>query len=138
MSRHQPHLSKRHAAYDVAPKKVVAPDWSLSEMPMFHFNLKADNATYVDPDGTDLRDELEALDHARQVARELMRCQELRTRSWRLQICDAERRPCVELPFAGMDPVTSQVLPFPRSSGEADCRQRGVDAVATGAQRVTR
>lgn len=108
-------------------------------MPIFHFNLKADNATYVDPVGTDLRDEREALDHARQVARELMRCQELRTRSWRLQICDAEHKPCIELPFAGIDPATAHVLSSPSSPVDIERRQRGLlAAMAEGEQRLTR
>lgn len=88
-------------------------------MPIFYFNLKADSAVFADLDGTDLPGECEALEHARQVAWELMRCQELRTRSWRLQICDAERKPCVELPFAGIDPTIVHLLPSsPRNSIE--------------------
>jgi hypothetical protein len=40
-------------------------------MPLFYFNL--DDTDHVsDPDGTDLRDEAEAMAHALQVMRELM------------------------------------------------------------------
>jgi hypothetical protein len=72
-------------------------------MSLYYFNLKHRDGLVPDCDGTDLTDDAGAQVHARAVARELMRHREAQRRSWRLQICDAERTPLFELLFADVD-----------------------------------
>ena len=69
-------------------------------MALYYFNLKDRNGILVDPEGTELAGEDEACAHAAQVATELMQNRGPETRTWRLQVCDAARRPCCELLFA--------------------------------------
>jgi hypothetical protein len=87
-------------------------------MPLYYFNLKDVQGTHVDPDGTLLRDDSAALDHARQVAQELMQHREARTRSWRLQACDADRRALFELLFATLDHTMNELPPALRHDVE--------------------
>jgi hypothetical protein len=72
-------------------------------MPVYYFNLKDVQGIHLDPEGTELPDDAEALEHAREVAKELMQRREARTRAWRLQACDAGRNVVFELLFATVD-----------------------------------
>jgi hypothetical protein len=87
-------------------------------MPLYFFNLKTREGTIRDPDGTNLPDESSAIEHARQVARELMAHQKLGTRSWRIDICDGEGRSCTDLLFASLDDTIGRFPPELRSSIE--------------------
>lgn len=69
-------------------------------MALYYFNLKDPQGIIVDPEGTEFASDDEAREHAAQVAKELMQNRGPETRTWRLQVCDAARRPCCELLFA--------------------------------------
>jgi len=100
-------------------------------MPTYYFNLKGQHGRYLDPSGTELPDHAQAREHARRVALELMHRRETRTRSWRLEVCDASRTPIFELLFATVDPLLAQLPPnFRTTVEEASARACGVtDAI---------
>jgi hypothetical protein len=87
-------------------------------MATYYFSLKGQHGRYVDPHGTELPDPAQAKEHARQVALELMHRRELKTRSWRLEVCDAGRVPLFELVFATVDPSLAQLPPTLRARVE--------------------
>jgi hypothetical protein len=87
-------------------------------MPVYYFNLKDVQGIHIDPEGTELPDDAEALEHARQVAQELMQRREARTRAWRLQACDAERNVLFELLFATVDHPMQELHPVLRQTVE--------------------
>ena len=87
-------------------------------MPMYYFNLKDVHGIYVDPEGTELPGEAEALEYAREVAMELMQRRETRTRAWRLQTCDADRNVIFELLFATIDHTMHELPPVLRKTVE--------------------
>jgi hypothetical protein len=95
-------------------------------MPRYYFNLKRREGTLLDPDGTDLRDEAAARDHAHQVMSELMRNANVRTRTWQLAVMDQNRRSCFELLFAGYDDSMAHLTPELRSSVETICRRHAL------------
>jgi hypothetical protein len=80
-------------------------------MSLYYFNLKYRDGVVPDCDGTDLTDDAAAQLHARIVAGELMRHREAQRRIWRLQICDAGRRPLFELLFADVDSSLDHLSP---------------------------
>ena len=106
-------------------------------MPLYFFNLKTREGTIRDPDGTNLPDESSAIEHARQVARELMAHQKLGTRSWRIDICDGEGRSCTDLLFASLDDTISHLTPELRSSVEELCAQSSSLSETIRAVRLT-
>jgi len=79
-------------------------------MSLYFFNLKDGRTTIPDQDGTELADDDAARAHATVVARESMRNNESRTRTWRLQVCGGDREPLFELLFASVD-ETIDLLP---------------------------
>lgn len=87
-------------------------------MPTYYFNLKDAQGIHVDPEGTDLSDEAEAMEYARGVAQELMQSRESSTRAWRLQVCDADRNVVLELLFATVDHTVQQLSPILRQTVE--------------------
>jgi hypothetical protein len=101
-------------------------------MPVFFFNLKTSNANISDPDGTDLDDELAAWEHARQVARELMRWREPQSRSWRIDVRDSAGKQCFELLFASVDDTITTLGPELRGLIENLHRKQAclIDAIA--------
>jgi hypothetical protein len=90
-------------------------------MPIYFFNLKTAEDTIGDPDGTDLPNDSAACEHAQLVARELMQHRQLKTRSWRMDVCDGEREHCVDLLFASVDDSIDHLSPELRSSVEELC-----------------
>jgi|SRR5215471_19324648 len=84
-------------------------------MPMYYFNLKTQQGRDLDSDGVELLDDTQAKDYGQQVARELMQQRETKTRSWRLEICNAERRPIDELLFVYVDPLVAALSPAGRN-----------------------
>lgn len=72
-------------------------------MAIYYFNLKDCRTTIPDPEGTELRDVETAREHAVTVAREAMRNNEVRTRNWRIEVCDADRMSLFEILFASVD-----------------------------------
>jgi hypothetical protein len=90
-------------------------------MPLYFFNLKTAEDVIRDPDGMDLPDDSAARDHARLVACELMQHRQLRTHSWRLDVCDSEGRRCVDMLFASVDDSIGHLTPELRRSVEDLC-----------------
>jgi hypothetical protein len=80
-------------------------------MSIFYFDLRNGDAGVVDVDGIDLRDSAEARDHAIQVARELMRHDEVKKRPWRLDVRDHVGTPLFEVAFAAVDPTLDHLEP---------------------------
>jgi hypothetical protein len=72
-------------------------------MPLYFFNLKTAEGVIPDPEGTNLDDDPSAQEHARTIARELMRHREPLTRSWRLDVRDRTGRQYFDLLFATVD-----------------------------------
>jgi hypothetical protein len=95
-------------------------------MPRYYFNVKRRDGTLLDPDGTDLRDEAAAREHAHQVMSELMRNANVRTRAWQLAVMDQNRRSCFELLFASYDDSMAHLTPELRSSVETICRRHAL------------
>src|SRR5436305_877044 len=100
-------------------------------MPRYYFDLKNSDGTLLDPDGTELPDEVAARDHARQVVIELMRNASMRTRMWRLTISDQGRMSCFECLFASHDDSIAHLTPELRSSVETVCHEHAalIDAI---------
>jgi len=90
-------------------------------MPLYYFNVKDQQGIVVDPVGENLSDDSTAVDHARHVARELMAHRETRTRSWRMQICDSDRKPLSEVLFATVDNSIKDLEPNLREAVERTC-----------------
>jgi hypothetical protein len=99
---------------------------------MYYFNLKTQEGRVPDPDGIELLDDIRAREHAEQVALELMHQREIRTRSWRIEVCNSQRRPVVELLFAYVDPLVASLSPACRITVEqASTRIAGlIDAIS--------
>src|SRR5690242_16279350 len=72
-------------------------------MQTYYFNLKDGAKVIPDPEGTECADDEAARQHGVIVAREAMRNNEPETRKWRIQICDAGRKPLFEVLFATVD-----------------------------------
>jgi hypothetical protein len=87
------------------------------------FHLATLDNRVLDLNGTELPDETSAREHARQVARELMRHRERQTRPWRVEVTDSARRPCFELLFASVDSTIDHLTPELRASVENLCTQ---------------
>jgi len=103
----------------------------IEPMTTYYFNVKGPHGRNLDPCGTDLPDHAHAIEHARQVALELMRCRETKTRSWRFEVSDASRVVIFELLFASVDPLVAELRPELRKTViEASARQANlVDAI---------
>jgi hypothetical protein len=87
-------------------------------MPMYYFNLKTQRGRDLDPDGIELLDDAQAKEYGQHVALELMHQREIKTRSWRIEVCNAERRPLGELLFADVDPLVAALSPAGRNTVE--------------------
>jgi hypothetical protein len=73
-------------------------------MPSYFFDLTTDSGLIRDVEGTDLRDDTEASEHARFVALELMRGREAETQTWQLEVYDGARQRRLKVPFAECGP----------------------------------
>lgn len=74
-----------------------------SVMTTYYFDLKTDARLINDPVGMELADEAAAREHARAVARELMRHRESKSRHWRLCVHRGGGEPCFDVLFASVD-----------------------------------
>lgn len=72
-------------------------------MQTYYFNLKDGWKVIPDPDGTACASDEAAREHAIVVAREAMRNNEPQARKWRIQVCNASRKPLFEVLFAAVD-----------------------------------
>jgi hypothetical protein len=80
-------------------------------MSLYYLILKAAGEAVPDREGLEFPD-VEAADaHARIVARELMRNREIKTRSWRIAVCDQDLQPCSEVLFATVDDSIAHLQP---------------------------
>jgi len=95
-------------------------------MPLFYFILKDGRNTLPDRDGAELPSAAAARSHANAVARELMRNRESKTRAWRLQVCDDDLQPVLELSFAQLDDSLSHFSPEARQAIQNVCRNMGL------------
>jgi hypothetical protein len=85
-------------------------------MPLFHFDLHDGHGIHMDPDGMLFADAAEARSHGTQVACELMRNREPRTRYWTLDVCDAGRERLFEIEFVSLDRTVHDLPPKMRES----------------------
>jgi hypothetical protein len=74
-------------------------------MPRYTFKLCDDGGGVEDNVGVNLPDGETAYRYACDVASELMNCRELRTRHWRLDVYQDDRKKIFEIPFAKLDPT---------------------------------
>jgi hypothetical protein len=95
-------------------------------MPLFYFILKDGRNSLPDRDGIELPSAAAAHSHGNAVARELMRNRESKTRSWRLQVCDDDLQPVLELPFAQLDDSLSHLPPESRQAIQKVCHNMGL------------
>lgn len=73
--------------------------------PTYTFKLRDDSNGVVDNVGVALPDNASAYLYARTVARELMRCREIQTRYWDLEVYRDGEGPLFDILFATVDPT---------------------------------
>jgi len=73
--------------------------------PIYTFKLRDDSSGVVDDIGVALTDNASAYRYARAVARELMRCREIQTRYWDLEVYRDGEGPLFDILFATVDPT---------------------------------
>jgi Domain of unknown function (DUF6894) len=73
--------------------------------PTYTFKLRDDSSGVVDDVGVALTDNASAYRYARAVARELMRCREMQTRYWDLEVYRDGEGPLFDILFATVDPT---------------------------------
>jgi len=85
-------------------------------MPQYFFNLKTGRSMVRDFEGNAFDDDAAARTHAETIARELMRNNETKSRTWRLEVCNADHAPCFEVLFATIDETIDHLPPSLRDS----------------------
>jgi hypothetical protein len=89
-------------------------------MPVYTFELRDGECPVMDTTGVWFADRERAIEHAQNVARELMWGRELQTRSWHLDVYEAGA--CVhQLLFASIDPTLDHLRPALRMNVERSC-----------------
>jgi hypothetical protein len=73
--------------------------------PTYTFKLRDDSSGVIDNVGVALNDNASAYLYARTVARELMRCREIQTRYWDLEVYRDGEGPLFDILFATVDPT---------------------------------
>jgi hypothetical protein len=73
--------------------------------PTYTFKLRDDSSGVVDDVGVALTDNASAYRYAQAVARELMRCREMQTRYWDLEVYRDGEGPLFDILFATVDPT---------------------------------
>lgn len=89
-------------------------------MPLYTFELQDGERPVGDETGMWFADRERALDHAHEVARELMRARELQTRTWSLGVYEDGSR-VEQIPFARLDPTLDHLNPALRTNVERGC-----------------
>ena len=74
-------------------------------LPTYTFRLRNDGCAIDDDIGIALTDNASAYRYARRVARELMRCREIKTRYWLLEVYRDGEGPLFGVLFASVDPT---------------------------------
>jgi hypothetical protein len=93
-------------------------------MTMYYFNIHVGAGGVFDPDGTELPDRAAAREHATEVIRELLRFDEARKRTWRLDVCDKRGTTLFEVPFSTVDPSLDHLQAPTRDLVERVCESR--------------
>jgi hypothetical protein len=86
-------------------------------MPVFYFDIRG-GSYFNDADGTVLPDAVEALEHGRLVAADLMRNCERGVRHWRILVRDEAGDLVSEILFASVDPTLNHLKSELRSTIE--------------------
>jgi hypothetical protein len=94
-------------------------------MATYYFDLVVTDHVIVDASGMDFPDRGTAVKHARSVAREMMKRDELTRRHWRLRICDEDRVRLDDLLFASADQTLDHLTPHLRRQVEDLCLRYG-------------
>jgi hypothetical protein len=91
------------------PSHIFLPDSlnrsGLVRMPTYTFKLRSDAGGLADNTGAALADKASAYRYACSVARELMRCREIETRHWLLEVYQDGQGPLFDILFASIDPT---------------------------------
>jgi uncharacterized protein DUF6894 len=107
-------------------------------MPLYTFKLQAGECPVEDETGVWFDDRDRAVDHAQDVARQLMTARERETRAWRLDVYE-NGQPVCQIPFATIDPTLDHLHPHLRSTVEASCESiRSFKQVASAAHETVR
>ncbi len=81
-------------------------------MPQYYFNLIHDGEVITDDEGTCLRDDTAAKEHAAQVARELILHNEARKRHWVVEVCnESGQKKIATIPLYTVDRALMQLPP---------------------------
>jgi hypothetical protein len=89
-------------------------------MPRYTFELQDGEHPIGDEDGVWLDNRDHAVDHAQNVARQLMTARERETRAWRLDVYEDGEQVC-QIPFASIDPTLDCLDPILRTEVERGC-----------------
>lgn len=92
-------------------------------MSRYYFSVKNRNQMVLDHQGEDLESLAAARAHAELLARELMRNRESKTRSWRIQVSNAEHEKCFEVLFALVDNSIAHFRPDIREAMQKMARR---------------
>jgi hypothetical protein len=93
-------------------------------MPTYTFKLRSDAGGVADNIGTALADNASAYRYACSVARELMRCREVETRHWLLEVYQDGKGPLFNILFASIDPTLDHLRREMRSLVESASEKR--------------
>jgi hypothetical protein len=93
-------------------------------MPTYTFKLRSDAGWIADNIGTALADNASAYRYACSVARELMRCREIETRHWLLEVYQDGKEPLFDILFASIDPTLDHLRREMRSLVESASEKR--------------
>jgi hypothetical protein len=102
-------------------------------MPLYYFTLKYGRHTVTDDEGEELPDDAAAKSHAESIARDLMQSRELKTRFWRIEVCDDYLNPLFDLCFSEADKTIGHLPAEWRNAIATVSRTAGglIDAVVT-------
>ena len=92
-------------------------------MPTYTFELRDGSSGIYDEIGIRLPDRERALQYAHDVVRELMSCQEMQTRFWRLDVYEDDATRVFEIPFATVDQTLDHLTPELRMMMERLCER---------------
>jgi hypothetical protein len=85
--------------------------WGDVRVPQYHFVLKTRDDLIPDRDGSEWPNDAAAQEEATLVAQDLMRNQEARRGSWRIEVRDQDLLPRSEILFAEIDQTTAHLPP---------------------------
>lgn len=98
-------------------------------MALFYFHVRQCDSLRQDYEGTELVCETSARTHASLIAQDLLRNNEARARSWRLEVCGPDHKPCFQTILVDYD-ETLHELPL-ELKNEIRRAARGIAALAS-------